>query len=422
MTLLSISRLRNYVNQRVSVQEYLNNPDYDTSPLFESWEIQYAILKVLQDSNVLELNPYYVKQFLKEFIKQCEKKEVEMIDEIYELLCDPKVLSAAELNPTKKDIIKYYVGRAEDHKIENIRGDYEIEPVDDLKYVIIKETPRLISGFNTTGSRTWEASVYLASLLNSSENSIDFANKSVLELGAGTGLLSLALYKYHHSFVKPIKEIIVTDGYTSLIDNFSEALHLNGITLENQEKENQEKENQEKKNQERENHADLYTEKHTNNNGGNNDNQILLNHTTDPELVQLELLNPSGSSYPHLKCQQLWWGSTNSNTKDFIQSPPPNVDILVAADVTYDSSIHDVLCSTIHDFFSFSGTKKAVIAAAVRDERTIDHWEVELTKWFPNSWTIVKEAEPDSMENGCWFKKGSPNMKVYHILANTADS
>jgi len=407
MTLLTISRLRNYVNQRVSVQEYLNNLDYDTSPIFRSWEIQYTILKVLHDSNVLQLNPYYAKQFLKEFIEQCEKKEVEMIDEIYELLCDPKVLSAAELDPTKKDIIKYYVGRAEDHKIENIPGDYKLEAVDDLKYVTIKETPRLISGFNTTGSRTWEASVYLASLLNSSENSIDFANKSVLELGAGTGLLSLALYKYHHSFVNPIKEIIVTDGFTSLVDNFSEALYLNGIFLENQEKEN---------------HADVYTEDHSNNNDGNNDNQILHNHSTDPELDQLGLLKPSGSSYPHLRCQQLWWGSTNSNTKDFIQSPPPNVDILVAADVTYDSSIHDVLCSTIHDFFSLSGTKAAIIAAAVRDERTVDHWEVELTKWFPNSWTIVKEAEPDSMENGCWFKKGSSNMKVYHILANTADS
>lgn len=355
MTLVTVSRLRNYVNQRVPVLEYLRSPDYDTSPLFSSWEVQYTILEILTTS-VLQLNPNYVKQFLKEFIDRCEKDEVEMIDEIYELMCDPKVLSAVEMDPTKKDIIKYYVGRAETEK-----DPQNLEPIEDLNYVTIKETPRLISGFNTTGSRTWEASVYLASLLNSPENSIDFTNKSVLELGAGTGLLSLALYKYHHRFVNPIKEIVVTDGYTSLIDNFSEALYLNDIFIHSK-------------------------------------------------------VSPNASSRaPALRSHQLWWGSTNPSTKEYIQSPPPNIDILVAADVTYDSSIHDILCSTIHDFFTLSGTKVAIIAAAVRDERTIDHWEEELTKWFPKKWTVEKDADPDTMDNGCWFKKGSPKMKVYQI-------
>src|ERR1700759_2854981 len=76
-----------------------------------------------------------------------------------------------------------------------------------LSTITLLESRLLISASGTTGLRTWEASLHLASFLLSEQGSKYIENKRVLELGAGTGLVSIMCAKY----LNP-KHVLATDG------------------------------------------------------------------------------------------------------------------------------------------------------------------------------------------------------------------
>lgn len=112
---------------------------------------------------------------------------------------------------------------------------------------------------------------------------------------------------------------------------------------------------------------------------------------------------------------QLLWGTTNPKDADLFTQLCPEVDMVIAADVTYDSSVLSQLCSTINDFFQ-SGSSMALIASTVRNQATNNSWEAELEKWFPN-WSIIDTCQtPSEVSGNCWFKNGTPPIKVYRIL------
>ena len=60
----------------------------------------------------------------------------------------------------------------------------------DESSIIVKESRNLLSAGGTTGMRTWDAALHLGMYLLSQDINI-IKNKQVLELGAGTGFLSL---------------------------------------------------------------------------------------------------------------------------------------------------------------------------------------------------------------------------------------
>lgn len=124
----------------------------------------------------------------------------------YELLCS--LLSAKPLAPTAPDILQY--------------------PIDFSSWVSIRETPRVISGQGTTGARTWNAAQLLALLLNTDPRFEGaFRQKTVLELGAGTGLVSLALAKKWD--LHQLKGIIATDGDAGVVEKLPEIIRLNNL-------------------------------------------------------------------------------------------------------------------------------------------------------------------------------------------------
>lgn len=124
----------------------------------------------------------------------------------YELLCS--LLSAKPLTPTTPDLLQY--------------------PIDDSTWVSIQETPRVISGQGTTGARTWNAALLLALLLNT-ESRFEgaFEDSTILELGAGTGLVSAALAK-KWSQHNP-RKIIITDGDAGVVEKLPLTVELNGV-------------------------------------------------------------------------------------------------------------------------------------------------------------------------------------------------
>ncbi len=99
-------------------------------------------------------------------------------------------------------------------------------PIHDLNAtsVTLLESQNLLAFSGTTGFRTWEAALYLASYLFSAENKDLLSGKSVLELGAGTGLLSMFAAAHLGA-----KYVLATDGNNEIVSNLRDNLDLNGL-------------------------------------------------------------------------------------------------------------------------------------------------------------------------------------------------
>jgi ribosomal protein L11 methylase PrmA len=82
----------------------------------------------------------------------------------------------------------------------------------------------LISGSNTTGFRTWEAALHLGSYLLTEEGRSLVKDKNILELGAGTGFLSLLCAKHLGA-----KHTTSTDGDEGVVEALKENAFLNEL-------------------------------------------------------------------------------------------------------------------------------------------------------------------------------------------------
>lgn len=90
--------------------------------------------------------------------------------------------------------------------------------------VTLLEAPSLLASSGTTGFRTWEAALFLGSYLSSSEGMHLINGKSILELGAGTGFLSIFCAKHLGA-----QRVLATDGSQMVISDLQSNLHLNGL-------------------------------------------------------------------------------------------------------------------------------------------------------------------------------------------------
>ncbi|KAL1588936.1 hypothetical protein WHR41_02563 [Cladosporium halotolerans] len=86
------------------------------------------------------------------------------------------------------------------------------------------ERRQLISGSLTTGFRTWEAALHLGAYLLSGPGQDLIKGKSILELGAGTGFLSILCGKQLGA-----THVTTTDGDEGVVEALKENLFLNGL-------------------------------------------------------------------------------------------------------------------------------------------------------------------------------------------------
>lgn len=178
-----MDRLRNNLLQRVPIQELV-------IPLTINSELLFATLQEIK-----QYNGHYVKIFLDKLFRESDID----LDEFYDLFAE--LMMSRPKSATDEDLIIY-----------NIND----------KMIKINETPRLISGNGTTGLRTWEAAIYLSNYLVN----LDLKDKNVLELGSGTGLVSLSLIKNEN-----FNNLIITDGDSNLIEQLNKNFKSNGIQL-----------------------------------------------------------------------------------------------------------------------------------------------------------------------------------------------
>lgn len=90
--------------------------------------------------------------------------------------------------------------------------------------VTLLESRSVISSSGTTGLRTWEAALHLGAYLASEDGSKWIRDKRVLELGAGTGLLSILCTKHLQA-----AKATATDGDEGVVDSIKTNLFLNKL-------------------------------------------------------------------------------------------------------------------------------------------------------------------------------------------------
>lgn len=88
--------------------------------------------------------------------------------------------------------------------------------------VITAESRGVILSGGTTGNRTWEAALHLGSFLASSAGEALVRGKRVIELGAGTGFLSLFLARH-----LGVRGVVATDREPILIKNIRDCIPFN---------------------------------------------------------------------------------------------------------------------------------------------------------------------------------------------------
>lgn len=94
----------------------------------------------------------------------------------------------------------------------------------DAKQVTLLESPFLLASCGTTGFRTWEAALFLGTYLASPFGSDLVAGKNVIELGAGTGFLSILCAKHLRA-----RHVLATDGSREVVTDMAINLGLNAL-------------------------------------------------------------------------------------------------------------------------------------------------------------------------------------------------
>ncbi|EAW10905.1 protein-lysine N-methyltransferase [Aspergillus clavatus NRRL 1] len=90
--------------------------------------------------------------------------------------------------------------------------------------VITSESRGLILSGGTTGFRTWEAALHLGSFLATPTGAALVRGKRVIELGAGTGFLSIFCARH-----LDVQDVVVTDREQALIDHIRDCMVRNQL-------------------------------------------------------------------------------------------------------------------------------------------------------------------------------------------------
>lgn len=94
----------------------------------------------------------------------------------------------------------------------------------DAPEVTLLEARSLLASSGTTGLRTWEAALLLGTYLFSSAGKHIVQNNNIIELGAGTGFLSILCAKHLGA-----KYVLATDGSGDVINDLESNIFLNGL-------------------------------------------------------------------------------------------------------------------------------------------------------------------------------------------------
>ncbi|KAK9478515.1 hypothetical protein V1514DRAFT_342751 [Lipomyces japonicus] len=143
-----------------------------------------------------QLPPSYVSKILKSLASLTEKFGEELDGSILEIMIDLMMRPSKPLG--EPGPVTYFFKTGNDSE----------------ESIVLNEARSIISGFGTTGNRTWEAALALGEFLYNQvgySDTIDINGKTILELGAGSGFVSLLCGKL------AAKKVIATDGNEDIV-------------------------------------------------------------------------------------------------------------------------------------------------------------------------------------------------------------
>ncbi|KAK4121181.1 hypothetical protein N657DRAFT_682842 [Parathielavia appendiculata] len=194
-------------------------PDFPDAELLRDEIVQETIYeRVFSDTVTLRPPRRYQVRILKELIARIEGS-IEDWDEhgisnnltfaLSNLLSQP-LLSETDA-AQQRDYVTYHLSllHGQSTAVETPR-------------IHLLESRSLISAAGTTGLRTWEAALHLGQYLCIDPSLVK--NKRVLELGVGTGYLSVLCAKYLGS-----GHVIASDGSVEVVNHLSDSFFLNGL-------------------------------------------------------------------------------------------------------------------------------------------------------------------------------------------------
>uniref|UniRef100_A0A8C5UBH9 FAM86 N-terminal domain-containing protein n=1 Tax=Malurus cyaneus samueli TaxID=2593467 RepID=A0A8C5UBH9_9PASS len=270
----------------------------------------------------------YRRGFLTELIKKHESTAAEPLDELYNALAD--ILKEEESTHCYKNYLL---------------------PTGDC--VSLQESTALISG-GTTGLVTWEAALHLAQW--AMDNPGVFRDRTILELGSGTGFTGIAICKT----CQP-RTFIFSDCHPRVLRQLGENLRLNGFISEP---------------------------------------GVTWSFQTESQGQEVEGENCQN---PKVIVAELDWGSVTEN-----QLLGVRADVVIAADVVYDPEIILALIGMLQKLSTSRADRKApevFIAFTIRNPDTYQLFQAELDKvgirWqiipAQSSCNFLYDVQPDVM-------------------------
>ncbi|KAH7165388.1 putative methyltransferase-domain-containing protein [Dactylonectria macrodidyma] len=200
--------------------------DFPEASLLKTQQVQDALYTRLFADGAIQFGPpqRYQLRVLKELMKKVEASiddwnEYGVSDELMSTL---SVLLATPLAPEATSVQqKCYVT----YQLSALANEQPLSEAQEAvrgPHITLLENRSLISAAGTTGLRTWEAALHLGSYL--CQNSSIIKDKQILELGAGTGYLSILCANFLAS-----PRVIASDGSDDVINNLPENLFLNNL-------------------------------------------------------------------------------------------------------------------------------------------------------------------------------------------------
>lgn len=237
--------------------------------------------------------------------------------------------------------------------------------------ITILESASLLSGSGTTGLRTWEAALHLSTYISLNPHLV--SNKTILELGCGTGFISILCAKYLSA-----KHVLATDGSPETLTLMNTSLFLNNLT-------------------------DAITP--------------TLSQNTTPKTSTCELtwghMLPTGEfeTFPEFlssKCPS----SNPTSTAGSNQAP---LDLILAADVIYSPAVIPSLIATLEDLFDLYPQVEVLISSTVRNAETYAIF-VEMCK--KKQWQRERvgfEVAERSEQEGPWYGELGEGIEILWI-------
>ncbi|PHH72444.1 hypothetical protein CDD80_4547 [Ophiocordyceps camponoti-rufipedis] len=285
-----------FCHQYLQLQPQLDYPPDETLKLVEA---QDAIYVRLFAQHVVPKGPpdRFRAKTLKELVPRIEAAiddwdEHAVSDQLMAALC--AVLGA----PLPAEAVSAQERCRVRHHVSSLRRHDGMERWDEPAVTLL-ESPWLVSAAGTTGLRTWEAALHLGQYLCLHRGLV--AGKRVLELGAGTGYVSILCAKH-----LSCAHAVATDGSDEVVSKLAE--------------------------------------------------NFALNH-----------VDPS-----RLMAMKLQWGGEDDEAEDDEVQTPGSYDVVLAADVIYDTRAVPALVATISHLVEARAGTEAYISATRRNERTLE--------------------------------------------------